>query len=199
MKECREVILCLLKIKSIVKLENPASTTVASTAATCTELPDSKDGGGEKKRKAKAGVTKPRKRPRQDGPRLLLLSPKIKTVEELPKHIQELVEAEGAEPMKHTVELKYEHWAADQVIRAILPEPLAVSSSFEAVGHIAHMNLRDDHLPYKHLIGQVRTLTRLQLCSQTYYSSRKSHRPRKATVSSCLLSSVVYCLIRPKP
>ena len=27
--------------------------------------------------------------------------------------------------------------------------------SFETVGHIAHLNLRDELLPYKHLVGQV--------------------------------------------
>ena len=28
-------------------------------------------------------------------------------------------------------------------------------SSFETVGHIAHLNIRDELIPYKHLIGQV--------------------------------------------
>lgn len=30
-----------------------------------------------------------------------------------------------------------------------------VPSSFTQTGHIAHMNLRDEWLPYKHIIGQV--------------------------------------------
>ncbi|KAG0363520.1 tRNA(m(1)G37)methyltransferase [Gamsiella multidivaricata] len=51
----------------------------------------------------------------------------------------------------------YDHWTADEVLRAILPEDIIdeAPSSFTTVGHIAHMNLKDEYLPYKHLIGQV--------------------------------------------
>jgi len=37
----------------------------------------------------------------------------------------------------------------------LLPPGAEVPSSFETVGHIAHLNLRDELLPYKHLVGQV--------------------------------------------
>ncbi len=37
----------------------------------------------------------------------------------------------------------------------LLPEGCEVPTSFESVGHIAHLNLRDELLPYKHVIGQV--------------------------------------------
>jgi len=30
-----------------------------------------------------------------------------------------------------------------------------VPTAFETIGHIAHMNLRDEQLPFKHIIGQV--------------------------------------------
>ena len=33
-------------------------------------------------------------------------------------------------------------------------------TSFETVGHIAHMNLRDEHLPFKHVIGETILLVR---------------------------------------
>ena len=40
-------------------------------------------------------------------------------------------------------------------LQRLLPEGLEVPSSFESVGHIAHLNLRTELLPYKHLIGKV--------------------------------------------
>mmetsp|Transcript_30426 Transcript_30426/g.64416 ORF Transcript_30426/g.64416 Transcript_30426/m.64416 type:complete len:622 (+) Transcript_30426:40-1905(+) len=43
----------------------------------------------------------------------------------------------------------------DQVLRRIMPADIAeVPSSFEIAGHIAHVNLRDESLPYKYLIGR---------------------------------------------
>lgn len=41
-------------------------------------------------------------------------------------------------------------------VQRLLPEGIEVPSSFETVGHIAHLNLREELLPHKHTIGQVR-------------------------------------------
>ena len=62
---------------------------------------------------------------------------------------------------KHTVkelvydlELSYEQWGADQVLRAVIPEHVTeVPNAFETIGHIAHLNLRECHLDYKDIIG----------------------------------------------
>lgn len=55
----------------------------------------------------------------------------------------------------HNVKVTYENLTADQVLRKILPDDIAVPSSFEAVGHIAHFNLRENQLPFQDIIGQV--------------------------------------------
>ncbi|KII93680.1 hypothetical protein PLICRDRAFT_35900 [Plicaturopsis crispa FD-325 SS-3] len=57
----------------------------------------------------------------------------------------------------YTVELDYDHWGADDILQAILPENLCDESptGFSVIGHIAHVNLTPNYLPYKHIIGQV--------------------------------------------
>lgn len=42
------------------------------------------------------------------------------------------------------------------LVQRIVPQQVQeIPHAFESVGHIAHLNLRDDLLPYKHIIGQV--------------------------------------------
>lgn len=41
-------------------------------------------------------------------------------------------------------------------LQRVVPEGIQeVTHAFESIGHIAHLNLRDALLPYKHIIGQV--------------------------------------------
>ncbi|KAJ7597397.1 Met-10+ like-protein-domain-containing protein [Mycena floridula] len=53
--------------------------------------------------------------------------------------------------------LNYDFWSTSDILHAILPEHLREEApvGFAAIGHIAHMNLNEDYLPYKHVIGQV--------------------------------------------
>lgn len=55
---------------------------------------------------------------------------------------------------KYNLELTYENFKSEEILRAVLPEGQDVTSGFSRVGHIAHLNLRDHQLPFKHLIGR---------------------------------------------
>ena len=55
----------------------------------------------------------------------------------------------------HAIEISYGHFSVDEILRKILPDSIReVPSSFEVAGHLAHINLREETLPYKHIIGQ---------------------------------------------
>lgn len=56
----------------------------------------------------------------------------------------------------HDVTIGYEHYSVDQVLSKILPKDLhEIPSSFEVVGHLAHITLREEYYPYKYIIGRV--------------------------------------------
>lgn len=63
-------------------------------------------------------------------------------------------ETQGA-AQPYTLHLGYEHLTVEEVLHKLLPQGSEVPSSFEQAGHIAHLNLRDEMLPFKHMIGQV--------------------------------------------
>lgn len=85
--------------------------------------------------------------------KILLLNPQ-KSLEDLNEKDREFVENQGAEKTTHDLVLGYEHWTTEQVLRAVLPAEInEIPSSFETIGHIAHVNLRDSQLDYKLLIG----------------------------------------------
>ncbi|KAJ3056901.1 tRNA(m(1)G37)methyltransferase [Rhizophlyctis rosea] len=89
--------------------------------------------------------------------RLLLLNPSIQepSIDSLTPAAQEFATKENVELTTYDVDLDYDYWGADQILRSILPDELDVPSSFETAGHIAHLNLRDQYNPYKKIIGEV--------------------------------------------
>ena len=89
--------------------------------------------------------------------RLLLLSEAVSSLElaELPDELRSYALAEAAVPVRYALQLGFEHLSAEQALRRVLPAGIEVPSSFESVGHVAHVNLREDQLPYKALIGKV--------------------------------------------
>ncbi|KAF1783383.1 SAM-dependent methyltransferase TRM5/TYW2-type [Phytophthora cactorum] len=90
--------------------------------------------------------------------KLILLNSKVKDTETLQPLNEDLVtflKEESLAFVSHAIELDYSYFAVDQVLSELLPQGMDIPSSFETVGHIAHLNLRDNQLPYKNVIGQV--------------------------------------------
>ncbi|KAK9368791.1 Met-10+ like-protein-domain-containing protein [Lipomyces kononenkoae] len=90
---------------------------------------------------------------------LLLLRPDIKLdLSGMSEELRSFLKGkQEVEIRPYTLELDYDFWRADEILMAILPADLLdeVPSGFTMTGHIAHMNLRDEYLPYKRIIGQI--------------------------------------------
>lgn len=98
--------------------------------------------------------------------RLLLLNPDLIALpvdsseislkkEDDDKYSREAFKKFEAEGCVHELVLDYDYWNSDEILAATLPDGMDVPSSFETIGHIAHLNLRSEHEPFKHLIGAV--------------------------------------------
>ncbi|CAM0872674.1 unnamed protein product [Alopecurus aequalis] len=96
--------------------------------------------------------------------RLLLLDESYakRRVDQLPEALKVVLDDETKQGVSSAYELVqcqltlfYNYWPMNEVLEALLPEGIIIPAGFETVGHIAHLNLRDEHLPYKELIAQV--------------------------------------------
>jgi tRNA (guanine37-N1)-methyltransferase len=85
----------------------------------------------------------------------------VENIKDLPATVQEFLkqlESTGdAKMVQSALRIGYEYWSTEDVLSALLPEglPEGTPTSFTTTGHIAHVNLRDEYLPYRFIIGQV--------------------------------------------
>ncbi|NXK50785.1 TRM5 methyltransferase, partial [Chauna torquata] len=95
--------------------------------------------------------------PEDEDSKLVILDPHKVPQFSLGESEQEVLKQLNIRPevSKYNLELTYENFKSEEILRAVLPEGQEVTSGFSRVGHIAHLNLRDHQLPYRHLIGQV--------------------------------------------
>ena len=94
----------------------------------------------------------------EDGKKRIILS---KDVKELPKEILEIAPESKIEEYK--VSLNFKNFSLTELLRFYIPEPIVIPTSFETIGHIAHLNLQEDQLPYKNLIGKAIILKNPQI------------------------------------
>ena len=80
----------------------------------------------------------------------MLLTPGVPLSEE---DLRWVTEHEG-EVTSHGLDLSFHMYSTHAVLRAILPLCIGdVPGAYETVGHIAHLNLRKEQLPFKCIIG----------------------------------------------
>ncbi|KAI8083103.1 guanine(37)-N1-methyltransferase [Halteromyces radiatus] len=88
--------------------------------------------------------------------RLLLLRDDLKDVNELPSESKKFIDNEELKVVTHNIDLDYSYWTTEQILHSVIPDTVKeIPSAYTQVGHIAHMNLREELYPWKHLIGQV--------------------------------------------
>lgn len=73
--------------------------------------------------------------------------------------LTQLIDSGATRLRPFDLNLSYDDWTMHDILEATLPElpeeEKETPGGFAAVGHVAHLNLRDVYLPYKHFIGQV--------------------------------------------
>lgn len=90
--------------------------------------------------------------------RYMILSEKVQNFDlsDIPE--QKLDELKGLceiEVVPYSLTLGYSYWGADHVLKQILPPGVEVPSSFETIGHVAHLNIPEELLPFKDVIAKV--------------------------------------------
>ncbi|ETN37348.1 uncharacterized protein HMPREF1541_08339 [Cyphellophora europaea CBS 101466] len=99
--------------------------------------------------------------PDQPGTKCLLLHPRLKQDDPSTwsTALRTLSESGLVKVRNYKLELGYDDWTMHSILEAIIPEMLddeqELPTGFAQVGHVAHLNLRSQYLPYKYLIGQV--------------------------------------------
>lgn len=96
--------------------------------------------------------------PTSEKTRYVILSESVQNpdLSDIPsKNLDELKKLCKIETVPYSLTLGYSYWGADHVLKQILPPGLEVPSSFETIGHIAHLNIPDELLPYKDVIAKV--------------------------------------------
>ncbi len=90
--------------------------------------------------------------PTDPSKRLMLLDEAI-TPHNMPAVVSAVLD-DQIQMVPYNVQLTAENFTLPELLRTVIPEPLDLPAAYECVGHIAHINLREEVLPYKHAIGE---------------------------------------------
>lgn len=140
--------------------------TITITAAYIHNLKDiasTRDALAKTQEILKASQLKPlRNDPDQPQRKLLILQTSVKSSDPTTWSgiLQALVKHDVVDVKPYELLLTYDDWTMREILDAILPEiptneDQDLPSGFAQVGHVAHVNIRRQYLPFKTLIGQV--------------------------------------------
>ena len=94
----------------------------------------------------------------KDKYRLFLFDPdKFRTKEDFSQVAQDYLDELGLDLSSWEmaeIELNYVNWHYDAILRAVVPVESDGVGGFSVIGHILHLNLKDDLLPYRDIIGR---------------------------------------------
>ncbi|PYH40281.1 uncharacterized protein BP01DRAFT_396000 [Aspergillus saccharolyticus JOP 1030-1] len=71
--------------------------------------------------------------------------------------VSELVEKGMVSVGPYDLTIEYDYWTYADIMASILPEELCdeIPQGFTQVGHVSHLNLREQYLPYKNIIAEI--------------------------------------------
>ncbi|KAK0729373.1 Met-10+ like-protein-domain-containing protein [Apiosordaria backusii] len=104
-------------------------------------------------------IPHPNKELGAQGRKCILLDPGVKAEE--PKTwgpvLQEGIQKEDLTVIPYELTLHYDYWTARDTMESVLPPELhdEIPSGFNVAGHVAHLNLRDNYLPYKKIVADI--------------------------------------------
>lgn len=79
----------------------------------------------------------------------------IHKMEDLPAETLECFDINLSKFQFEDIEITYQNWSLSELVKAIIPEDLEPPTSYSKIGHILHINLKDNLLPYKTSIAQI--------------------------------------------
>lgn len=80
--------------------------------------------------------------------------PTIESVKDLTKAQEAVIEQTESIFEMRNVELDIQAYSMEEILKKLIPVDIPLPSGFETIGHIAHLNLRDEQFPYRFIIGQ---------------------------------------------
>ena len=97
--------------------------------------------------------------PDKDNNKLIMLDPNAhKTKDDFNDTTREFLTKIGVNLNSfrlHEIELTYSNWGHTDILKAVLPEESDGVAGFSTVGHIVHLNLREEILDYKLIVGKL--------------------------------------------